>query len=104
MDYVKSTTVCRSKTLLAYFGEKQSIRCGKCDVCLRRNREELSEEEFHYLQTEIVSLLQDGTKSIDFLVETLHHPERKIVEVIRWLLENEIISKDMDKLIMQKDT
>ena len=103
IEYVTSTTICRSKALLAYFGERQAVRCGKCDVCLHRNKEELSDEEFQLLQKEILSLLQDGSKSIDFLVETLHYPERKIIQVIRWLLKNEKLSKDMDKLIMEKD-
>jgi ATP-dependent DNA helicase RecQ len=103
INYVTATTVCRSKALLAYFGEKQTVRCGKCDVCLRRNREELSDEEFQYLQKEILSLLKDGNKSVDFFVETLHYPENKIIQVIRKLLENNMLSKDMDTLTLNDD-
>ena len=98
VDYVTSPTKCHSKALLAYFGETKSVRCGKCDVCLRRNKEELSGEEFQYLQQEIQSLLQEGIISIDEIVNRLHYPQQKIIQVLRWLLENEKISKDMDML------
>jgi ATP-dependent DNA helicase RecQ len=32
-NYASSTTKCRSQILLSYFGEKNTYRCGQCDVC-----------------------------------------------------------------------
>ena len=100
--YVTSDTKCRSKLLLEYFNENQSVRCGKCDVCLRRNKEELSQEEFDGLQKSIQFLLEKGNLDMANLVEKVHYPEAKIIQVIRWLLDNELITKDMNKLIMNK--
>ena len=36
IEYVTEEDVCRSRFLLAYFGQSESADCGKCDVC-RRN-------------------------------------------------------------------
>ena len=36
IDYASQTSQCRSRYLLAYFGQQDSCNCGKCDVCLRR--------------------------------------------------------------------
>lgn len=36
IEYVTQEDVCRSRFLLAYFGQSESADCGKCDVC-RRN-------------------------------------------------------------------
>ena len=36
IDYASQTSQCRSRYLLAYFGQQDSCSCGKCDVCLRR--------------------------------------------------------------------
>jgi ATP-dependent DNA helicase RecQ len=33
IDYATSTTTCRSRILLSYFGEKDAPACGTCDVC-----------------------------------------------------------------------
>ena len=46
INYCKKKTTCRTKTLLFYFGEKQESRCGKCDICRKRDKLEM-----HYTTT-----------------------------------------------------
>ena len=36
VEYITRTDVCRSRMLLSYFGETDSVLCGKCDYCLGR--------------------------------------------------------------------
>lgn len=38
--YITKKDLCRSQFLLHYFGEKGSIRCGICDVCIRKRNKE----------------------------------------------------------------
>ena len=38
LHYVSSTTDCRSRMLLAYFGERDVPPCGTCDYCLQAHR------------------------------------------------------------------
>jgi ATP-dependent DNA helicase RecQ len=102
IHYASSYTKCRNKLLLEYFNEKHSIRCGKCDVCLRRSEEELSLEEFDILQKNILSLLEKENLNIDNLVKKLYYPEPKIIQVVRWLLDNEVVEKEIDKLVLNK--
>jgi len=33
LHYASSTNKCRSQILLNYFGEKETYRCGQCDIC-----------------------------------------------------------------------
>ncbi len=103
IDYVTSGSKCRSRSLLYYFNEDQSARCGRCDVCLRRNKEELSQEEFDILQKNIRMELEKENLTIDDLIKRLHYPEAKIIQAIRWLLDNELIDKQMDKLILGRN-
>lgn len=42
--YATTDNVCRSRQLLAYFGEKRSHDCGHCDVCLDRKKKEHDDE------------------------------------------------------------
>jgi ATP-dependent DNA helicase RecQ len=102
IHYAGTNTKCRNKLLLEYFNEKQSVRCGKCDVCLKRSEEELSQEEFETLQKNILSLLEKEDFDIDNLVKKLYYPEQKIIQVTRWLLDNEVIEKEMDRLKVRK--
>lgn len=36
LEYASQTDLCRSRYLLAYFGQEESEDCGHCDVCRRR--------------------------------------------------------------------
>ncbi len=39
LHYVENDTICRSRMLLRYFGEKNEHNCGHCDTCIRlRNK------------------------------------------------------------------
>jgi len=102
IHYATTHTKCRNKLLLEYFNEIQPIRCGKCDVCLRRSEEDLTQAEFDALQKKILSILEKEHLDIDNLVKKLHYPESKILQVTRWLLDNEVIDKEMDRLRVGK--
>lgn len=58
VDYVTNTTVCRSRMLLAYFGEKDGHDCGQCDVCLRKKREQPKGNGVQTCCNAILQLLQ----------------------------------------------
>ncbi len=103
VQYVSNQTKCRSSQLVAYFGEKESMRCGKCDVCLERNKIEMSALEFDNILKEIKPILQEQEMPIEELVHTSHYPKDKIVKVVRWLLDNNKIIKSNEKKLRWND-
>ena len=46
IQYVSNQYQCRSHVLQNYFGEEDNKRCGKCDVCLERNKLKINDQEF----------------------------------------------------------
>lgn len=102
--YINSGTKCRNKLLLEYFGEKNTKRCGKCDICLQRNKLEMSEYEFDSITNEIKPLLRKQPLTVDELIEKFDHlNDQKIIKVINWLIDNQkIIYSDDGKLIWRK--
>ncbi len=87
IDYAQSDNRCRSLSLLAYFGETRVQRCGQCDVCLERNRLQLSDFEFDQLEDIIRRSLTDSPLPLRDLIATLptNIDEEKVLMVIRWL-------------------
>ena len=89
IDYVEEDTVCRSRVLLIYFGEKNPGDCGVCDVCLRKNETGLSNFEFNQIKEQLLEVLHsDGPQRINNLVDSL--PElnsEKVIRVIRNLID-----------------
>ncbi len=97
IDYVTEITKCRSQFLLSYFGETDSKRCGKCDVCIGRNKLNLSELEFDTVLDKIKPVLRENALSVDELIKSVGIGDKdKIIEVIQWLLDNGKIYSDTD--------
>src|SRR5690606_24494039 len=59
---------CRSKFLLAYFGERKSERCGVCDLCLKAIKTEGLDDK---LMSELTKILADGPATIDKLITSM---------------------------------
>lgn len=97
LHYAESTAKCRSQILLSYFGEKNPYRCGKCDVCRRRNKLDLSTYEFDIINKEVKALLTKEPVNIDVLVDQINYEDKKVIKVIRWLIDNDKIEYTIDK-------
>ena len=95
--YVTSLSPCRSKQLVAYFGEKDAVRCGKCDICLKRNKTQLSEWEFDQLLGIVKPLLKAEALSMEELAEKTDIPEAKLLKIVEWLLDNDKLQRDERK-------
>jgi len=93
--YCSSAQRCRSRQLLAYFGETDVNDCGHCDVCLEQKQKQFTHEEFDLIMTEVVSLLSIKPHPIRELVDGVaDHREEKVLKVIRWLIDNGEIGYD----------
>lgn len=95
IDFVHNDKVCRSIQLLAYFGEKHRQRCGKCDVCIDRNKLSLSDVTFEQIQQKLLKMLSERPYPVYEAASNVNnYPEEKVLEAIRWMLDNEQIAQD----------
>lgn len=85
LAYGENTSTCRTRQLLAYFGEKNSPVCGKCDVCLRK--EKRSTNELKSLDLDILDLLANQSVSSLKLIESLGKDREVILQELQFLLE-----------------
>ena len=98
IHYAESTHKCRSQALLAYFGESEARRCGKCDVCIQRNKIELTDLEFNSIIKDIKPILKTKPCSMVELVEMVTSvSEDKVIRAIQWLLDNEKIEMNKER-------
>ncbi len=95
INYVTSNNKCRSLILLSYFGEKDAKRCGQCDVCLERNKAELSEFEFDEIIKQLKPILTENHYTIKELIPLLKRVgEDRLVRAVQWLIDNDKITSD----------
>ncbi len=104
IDYVVSSTTCRSLFLLNYFGETTALRCGQCDVCLEQNKAGVTDYEYRQLAELIKKHIQDERISMEDLIGQLdiNISEEKIMNVLRYMRDNQLIVEDNETILHWK--
>ncbi|WP_147676666.1 RecQ family ATP-dependent DNA helicase [Algibacter pacificus] len=92
LNYVKNDTVCKSMQLLAYFGETDISPCGICSVCTNTKKTKVSSTDIKTTQNQVIELLETGDQSSRQISTVLHTSEENIKQVLKLLLEHQIIT------------
>ena len=90
-QYAVSENICRSRQLLAYFGENQHVPCGKCDNCRRKKPNGLRHAEEENLSQQIVDFLSDGKEHAAEELNALHITFEKMDLILQKLMDEERI-------------
>ena len=100
IQYASNQYQCRSHVLQNYFGEEDNKRCGKCDVCLERNKLKINDQEFDDIMLAIQNLISQNPMHVDDIIMTIvEYREDKMISVLQFLSDNEQIAmNDEQKL------
>ena len=100
IEYVTEEDVCRSRFLLAYFGQSESADCGKCDVC-RRNISKVqvnagvTEEETSDALVDFINVECHGEYSLKQINERFSNPMASYspdyLDILRDLIDNRVV-------------
>ena len=89
VNYVSDTSQCKSRLLLAYFGETDTTDCGSCSVCIQKKKTPKSPIEI--AQT-ILKLLENSSLTSREIENTLELTSEETIFALRMLLENNKVS------------
>lgn len=93
------STICRSKQLLAYFGESQAKDCGICDVCLGRTKDELSNADFDAIKANIQKYITPDGATLEALMQHFSSTQHnKVLSVLEYLLDEGFVKQEGSKL------
>lgn len=103
LAYVKNKSECRVKNMLRYFDEEIE-NCNSCDICVEKNKLELSEKEFKVVYDWLKLQLADNPMMPEKLIQLkLPLRKEKVLETITFLTDNkQIIHTAKNILIWQK--
>ncbi len=95
INYAENNDICRSRQLLYYFGEKKSVDCGQCDVCVSHNPVPLSRDTSDFVKKAVLRLLGDGCRHSISELSAIQVEPRILKEVVEYMVsEEELIIRD----------
>jgi ATP-dependent DNA helicase RecQ len=87
--YTENSTICRTQQLLEYFGEENNYKCGQCDVCVERNKLDISDLEFEKIKKYLQNILSEKAMISSEIINPITDVrEEKVLKVLQWLLDN----------------
>ena len=100
IQYASNQYQCRSHVLQNYFGEEDNKRCGKCDVCLERNKLKINDQEFEDIMLAIQNLISQNPMHVDDIIMAIvEYREDKMITILQFLSDNgQIAMNDEQKL------
>lgn len=99
LQYAQSQAKCRSQFLSEYFGQTDSYRCGKCDVCTARNELDMSKYEFDNILDKIKTTLTKTPLPLENLIDSTGSNPDRVARVIRFLQDTGKIAVNSQGLL-----
>lgn len=92
---------CRSRQLVAYFGEKEAPKCGICDVCLQEKKEQkLSPKDYQRYRKKLELVLKREKLSLEETLASFAETKQNLVlEVLEYLIDEGVV-KQQDELLL----
>lgn len=103
IEYAENDTICRSRQLLAYFGEKTSADCGACDVCLDEKTDDKDNDWEKALDMVKQTLNDKRRHKIQDLMQ-LDIPMELLAEIMTYMTNEELIACEDDEVYLLKAT
>ena len=103
-NYVTNKVLCRSRFLLHYFGDKETVPCGMCDICTGRHRTEVTDEEYERIASYFNTVLAANALPVKDLLKNspLKH-EEKVINVLRsWMDEGKLLLQNGELVVLAK--
>lgn len=86
IDYIQTTTGCRSRYIAGYFSAAAIKPCGICDNCINERSIHISTEEFSRISEQVLALARQGTFSMkDILAQLKSIKKDKLWRVVEYL-------------------
>ena len=100
-----NTDDCRVNVMLRYFGESPSAPCGNCDICRSRRAVAEQETRIKRLRDSILYLAsQSGGHTISYIANETSTSESVVIEVLREMIDEEIVALSGDKVTAVHDS
>ena len=100
IDFVNNDEECRSVQLLRYFNEETCRTCGQCDVCQKQGKNRVP---YGTIEEKLRSVMREESQSVrEVLSKCGEYDDAKVLDSIRFLIDNGVIQMDGEGKVKRK--
>jgi ATP-dependent DNA helicase RecQ len=100
IEYITEPTVCRTRLLLNYFGEKSDADCRMCDICLQKKDQGLNTWEYNTVREAFFRIVDNHPpQNVQALAAALPLDKEKNIRVLRYLIDHDERIRYRDGLV-----
>jgi len=100
IDFVNNDEECRSVQLLRYFNEETCQTCGQCDVCQKQGKNRVP---YGTIEEKLRSVMREESQSVrEVLSKCGEYDDAKVLDSIRFLIDNGVIQMDGEGKVKRK--
>jgi len=103
LRYASSGSICRNQFLLSYFGQMDTPRCGRCDICRGEKTLRPGTAQFEQLVETICAQLTGRSLPLDELVKETRMDPGEVAQVAQWLVDHGTLRRKKDLTLSRKD-
>ena len=96
LRYAESRTVCRNQFLLSYFGQMDTPRCGRCDVCRSTGERDPDNPPSGMIRDRVAGILAGRSMDINDLINESGMKPEKVTEALEWLIDRGWVTREED--------
>ena len=94
LAFVEDETMCKGAFLLKYFGENTDTTCGKCNICIEKNKQQRRELKKE-IEQKILAVVTNKPQSIHNILQQIEGiDEKEIIDTVNELLDSQTICRN----------
>jgi ATP-dependent DNA helicase RecQ len=102
LHYAAHAERCRSRQLLAYFGETAAPPCGRCDVCTGRNEPDAGNYKFSLLKAQLKTVICENSFTVTQCIDRMAADPEAAISALRRLIDDHEVYEADDGILKLK--
>ena len=100
IHYVENKLHCRSRVILNYFDEKETIDCGKCDICIEKKKKDILDSDIKRIEDKIKIALMTSKYSVKSIKNAIEKEKSEdVITVLRLLIdEGKLVENENEEI------
>jgi ATP-dependent DNA helicase RecQ len=102
IEYVNEESMCRSRYLTSYFGQREGYDCGICDICIGKRRLREGKYYLQEIERRLIEILMESPRTMEEISSMVEDESGCYLDILREMADMGGVKVDGEKIILVK--